>query len=130
MAKNTQFILSFENTKNIPFEKYDNNFTFIVDRQRYVTSRVKAYFLSPIVSRYHDTDESIQEITITTSEQKDEDYFSDFLNLTNFEENAIDEKRRTRYIEYFYLLGNTNECYRLQSEYFENLSTKNIVDRL
>lgn len=32
------------------------------------TSRVKADLLSPTVSHYHDTDETIQEITINTKD--------------------------------------------------------------
>lgn len=134
MEKNSIFLLSFANVKNISFEEYEKDFTFIVNDRHYKTSRAKADLLSPIVRRYHYTDESIQEITININklndDQKSTDYFSDFLQLTNFEEKSIDENHRKHYIEYFYELGNMNEYLRLQPEYFDDLSPGNVILRL
>lgn len=88
MEKDHKYALSCENVKNIPFDKYGENFTFIVNGQRYKTSRVKADLLSPVVSRYHLIDESIDEMTLNTKGGKDDqtgiDYFSDFFKINRF----------------------------------------------
>lgn len=136
MEKDNKYTLSCENVKNIPIDKYEQNFTFIVNGKRYQTSRVKADLLSPVVSGYHLIDESIEEMNITTKggeekeTQSEIDYFSDFIKLTDFSTKSIDENHRKHYIEYFYELGNINEYLRLQPEYFESLSPENVIDRL
>ena len=62
--ENSEFALSFDNMKEMPFNKYEKNFTFIVDGQQYETSRCVADLLSPIIRKYHYTDETIDSITI------------------------------------------------------------------
>ena len=136
MEKDNKYTLSCENVKNIPIDKYEQNFTFIVNGKRYQTSRVKADLLSPVVSGYHLIDESIEEMSITTKGGKEKetqteiDYFSDFLKLTDFSTKSIDENHRKHYIEYFYELGNMKEYLRLQLEYLDDLSPENVIDRL
>lgn len=72
-----QFSLSFNNIKSIPFDKYEKNFTFIVNGKEYETSRFVADILSPIVREYHFIDESMNSISIDTSSNT-RDYFKNF----------------------------------------------------
>lgn len=44
--ENTVFSLSYTNLIEMPFDKYDKNFTFIVKDQRYETSRYLADFIT------------------------------------------------------------------------------------
>ena len=126
------FTLSFDNVKGIPFEKYEKNFTFIVNDKRYSTSRYVADLLSPIIREYHYTDESIDSIIIDLDENENEEetYFSDFLTLTEFDPKIIDETHRKRYIEYFIKLGNIKEYLRLQPELTGEINARNVLDRL
>lgn len=43
------FSLSFDNVKEIPLDKYEKNFTFIVNDKKYETSRYVADLVSPII---------------------------------------------------------------------------------
>lgn len=132
-----QFSLSSSNVKKIIFEQYEQDFTFIVNGKHYKTSRFLADFLSPIVNRYHYEDSSIDFMIININEQTEqaeqeegEDYFSSFLKLSNFETTEIDEKRLSHYLEYFLKLGNIDEYFRLQPDYFSGMNVNNIVGRL
>lgn len=135
--KNDTFSISLENIKNISFDKYDKNFTFIVDGKIYKTSRFYADLISPVVNKYHYTDETINEITIhtmkrnhTNKQEEEKDYFSDFLKLNTFKEQDIDDSHREHYLEYFLQLGNMDEYFRLYTSFFTKITTANIVDRL
>ncbi|KAK8867140.1 hypothetical protein M9Y10_010114 [Tritrichomonas musculus] len=125
------FTLNFDEIKEIPFDKYENNFTFNVNGKIYKTNRVIADFLSPTIRNYHFNDQSFEEFTINTSVKDDScDYFLDFLNLCKFDHIKLDSPHMTQYLEYFSQLGNTKEYLRLQPQYFEGLTIDNIVDRL
>ena len=56
------------NLKDIPFHKYEKNFTFIVNGKRYETNRVVADILSPIIRNYHYQDESIDQFEIKSNQ--------------------------------------------------------------
>lgn len=106
---------------NFPIDKYEENFTFIVNGQLYKTSRIVADLLSPTIRNNHYNDSSNNKFTInisndTFNKSDSSDYFSDFLKLARFESNEIDSKRRERYSEYFLQLGNFEEFLRLQEE--------------
>lgn len=122
------FSLSTENLNDIPFHKYENNFTFIVNGKKYYTSRVVADLLSPIIREYHYIDETINEFSINTIEKLD--VFEDFLSLSNFENALISKDRQKIYSEYFYQLGNINEYIKLHQESFEETNHENAVGRL
>ncbi|KAK8883245.1 hypothetical protein M9Y10_045896 [Tritrichomonas musculus] len=88
---------------------YEPKFTFHVNGKSYSTSRIFVDVLSPFVRNLHHTDESINELNITTgrsTKESEEDFFSDFLKLVTFESISIDEERRKKFIEYFKILGN------------------------
>lgn len=110
-----QFSISFNNIKSIPFDKYEKNFTFIVNGKEYETSRFVADILSPIVREYHFIDESMNSISIDTSSNT-RDYFQDFLNLVNFTQKTMNETERKCFIEYFIELGNIEEYLNLEGE--------------
>lgn len=139
MEKVNSISLSLESIKSIPLEKFDKDFKFFVNGKCYETTRIIADILSPIINKYHYEDESINEFTITfkcddhdiePTKQKDKDYFLDFLNLTNFEPSEVDAISQKYYSQYFLQLGNIKEYLKLHPEYFENLTSENVLDRL
>lgn len=132
-----KYLFSLKGLKDIPFQKYDKDFTFIVDGKRYQTARIVADLLSPKVRKLHFIDPSITEFDVDTclheKEQKendDKDYFQDFLQIIISDEIEIGSKQQKYYSRYFYALGNINEYLRLQPEYSSPLSVENAVDRL
>lgn len=135
------FSLSYDNIKEIPFNKYEKNFTFIVNGKRYDTSRYIADLLSPIIRRSHYTDESLDSFNIkyykedmmnNDSSSNEEDYFNEFLSLTEFNKKTINEAELKHYIEYFIQLGNMKEFLRLQPEKtsLTEINPGNVIDRL
>lgn len=116
------FFLGIKNFGNIPFNKYDHHFTFIVNGKKYTTNRIIADILSPEIRKLHFIDESINEFSINTNKNKDktdkatlnkEDYFTDFLSLSTFTNLKINQEQHQQFLKYFYLLGNIDECVRL-----------------
>ncbi|KAK8875627.1 hypothetical protein M9Y10_005797 [Tritrichomonas musculus] len=119
------FFLGIKNFGNIPFNKYDHHFTFIVNGKKYTTNRIIADILSPEIRKLHFIDESINEFSINTNKNKDktdkatlnkEDYFTDFLSLSTFTNLKINQEQHQQFLKYFYLLGNIDECVQLTTE--------------
>lgn len=136
---NLNFSLVKETISEIPFDKYNKNFTFIVNGKQFKTNRVVADILSPIVRNYHNVDESVNEFSIDTSknsgfainsESNQEDYFEDFLKLATFKNYDIEYSRQQKYSEYFFMLGNIDEFFRIQSHIYGQITTENIIDHL
>lgn len=142
ISENIDFSLSPKNLEEIPFEKYVKNFTFIVNGKRYKTSRFVADILSPLIRKLHFVDESVDEFYINSSNVKEnelgqyneqpfeEDFFIDFLNLATFQNCKIDPRHKKYFTEYFSILGNIDEYFRIQPEFFSSLSAENVIDRL
>ena len=124
--------MKFSNIKSIPFDKYEKNFTFIVNGRRIQTSRFLADIYSPIISKRHFEDETFDEFTINSPSQstKIEEEFEKFLTIITKNEVELSEEERTQFSEFFLELGNYEEYFRLSPVDFENLSPENIIDRL
>ena len=80
--ENLVFKLSIDSFNEIPFDKYEKNFTFIVNEKEYPTSRIIADLLSPTIRQFHFTDESINSFIINTTHQEESHDFSEFLSLS------------------------------------------------
>lgn len=127
------FTLNLDNLKELPFDKYGKAFTITVDGEKYQMSRFVADLLSPIIRKFHFTDETIEEFTINTkfkAKSNQNNFFQDFLNLSNFESKNIDELHQKYYIEYFLQLGNVQEYLKLFPSNFDEITPSNIIDRL
>lgn len=128
------FSLSLENFKNIPFSKYEKNFTFVLNGKRYPTNRLIADILSPYIRNYHFINSSIDEFYLNSNasseEQENEDFFNDFLNMASFQNSKLDFSHQLLFAQYFYLLGNFDEYFRVQPKYCNNYTSENVVDIL
>lgn len=126
-----KFALSPENLKNIPFDKYEQDFTFIVNGKEYKTSRIVADILSPKIRNAHLTDSTINNFYINTNDQKnDNDNFSNFLKLVNYSTNSIETNLINEYSEYFYRLGNNHEYVRLQLINLNPITKENSISNI
>lgn len=83
-----KFKLNLTRCKEIPFDKYEKNFEFIVNERRYYTCRLIADLLSPLINQLHNSDPTINEFYIQT---KNNGNFQHILDLINFNENNIPE---------------------------------------
>lgn len=88
MIENCQLQLQTTRISDIPLDKYPKDFTFIVNGERFETSRIIADLLSPNISRTHLIDPSINEYIINTKYQG---RFERILDLLNFQSQEIEE---------------------------------------
>ncbi|KAK8871905.1 hypothetical protein M9Y10_007651 [Tritrichomonas musculus] len=133
------YTLSIEGLADMPFDKYEKNFTFVINGKEKKTNRLIADFLSPIIRRTHNSDGSDDTFCITIKDDKkeasiDDDailkIFEDFLNLFNFKSHSINSTQKKYYKIFFYELGNITEYFRLQPEYLTDISTDNVIARI
>lgn len=82
MFDNNQIVLDYKSILGIPLQKYDNDFTFVVNGKLFKTSRIVADLLSPKIAQMHFNDPTSCEYSIQTNENGD---FQKILNLINFE---------------------------------------------
>ena len=81
MNGKSQIKLKYSVVQQIPFNYYSNDFTFIVNGEKYETNRFIADLLSMKIRHLHSIDQTIDQYTINTEQQGD---FSHFLNLIKF----------------------------------------------
>lgn len=132
------FALNTKNLKDIPFHKYQKDFVFIVNDKRYETNRYIADLLSPKIRQMHFIDKSIHEYFLNNVNfsnddieySEEVDFFQDFLNLSTFQNCKIDSEHQKRYMEYFLNLGNIDEYFRIQKDYFHEITIDNAIDSL
>lgn len=143
MEKTQNFSLSTKKLKEIPFHMYENDFTFIVNKKPFKTSRFVADIISPLIRQLHYSDQSINEfhvniqstVKITNTNNTNEsssssEYFDEFLQLATFKSIKIDPERQKYFSQYFYALGNVDEFFNIQPSYFNDLTPENALDRL
>ena len=127
-----KFSLNIDKIKSIPLDKYEKNFTFIVNGKPYPTNRFIADLLSPIINNYHYEDETISSFTIntTTNTSKKEDLFERFLEIIYNDEIEVKEEEKKEINEYFIQLGNIDDYLRNNPISFTNVTADEIVDSL
>ncbi|KAK8893839.1 hypothetical protein M9Y10_022268 [Tritrichomonas musculus] len=134
-GENLEFSLGIKNLNDLPFHKYEKNFSFIVNGKEYKTNRFIADMLSPIVRNLHYNDETLDAFSFNTKHsildgKIEIDYFNDFLNLSQFQTVNMDKNRMKVYSEYFCHLGNLEEYFRLRSDSCQEFSKEDAVYQL
>lgn len=67
---------------NVPLQKYEPDFTFIINGEEFKTNRIISDLLSPIICQGHHTDPTMNTFTINTQSKG---HFSYILDLINFQ---------------------------------------------
>lgn len=96
------FQFKFSSILNIPFHTYENDFSFLVNGRVFATSRIFSDILSPVISRIHSNDPTIDTFTINTAQQGD---FSYILNLISLNKVDIPENELPFISEVIQILG-------------------------
>lgn len=124
MSSNYQFKLELTRYKEIPLDKYEKNFVFIVNEKRYQACRLVADLLSPTISQLHYSDPTINEFHINT---RNVGNFQHILNLTNFDNNIISESEIPFINEILKILNNNSIQIHIPEE---SLTTSNAFELL
>lgn len=86
MTESNQVELKLKRIYSLPLDKYDKNFTFIVNGEEFESNRIIADLLSPKICKLHIDDPTITEFIIETENKGN---FQNVLNLVNFKKNSI-----------------------------------------
>lgn len=103
MIQSAQIQLQPTTVLNVPLQIYGQDFTFIVNKKEYKTSRIISDLLSPKICQYHYTDPTFNSFTIDTVNNGD---FSFFLDLINFNIQTLPENEIPFIIEVLEILNN------------------------
>lgn len=101
MSSESQIQLKTSNILRVPFNSYDV-FTFVVNGERFKTTRLIADLLSSKICQIHQTDPCIDEFIINTQSRGN---FSSILNLINFDKKTIQENEAPFFSEIIEKLG-------------------------
>lgn len=102
MSDKEKIQLKTSSITRIPFDTYEK-FSFIVNGESFETTRIIAELLSIKICHIHQSDPTIDEFNISTSQKGD---FSQFLKLINFHENSYSENEFQFIYEIISQLGN------------------------
>lgn len=127
-SETIDYSINMMSFRGIPFFKYANNFTFIVNKKRYQTNRAVADILSPIVRNFHYTDESIDEFSFDINE--DTELFSEFLLLPSLNNTKLNSKQKEVFAKYFLKLGNYVEYFILRLDNDESITRDNFLEHI
>lgn len=116
--------LQTESILQVPIQKYNKNFTFIVNSKKYETSSICADLLSPIISSRHLIDPTINEYTINTETSGD---FNLIINIGNFIPQSIKDDDFSFIIEVFEKLGTEKVTIKIKDTNYE-LNNDNIFE--
>ena len=125
MSKLSQLQLKYSNIKRVPFQTYDQDFTFIVNGEEFKTSRLVSDLLSPNICKMHLSDPTIDRFTINIQEKGD---FSHILQLVNFRSNKISDDEICFYTEVLDILKNCSII--IEDNKIVELTKDNIISEL
>ncbi|OHS97925.1 hypothetical protein TRFO_35762 [Tritrichomonas foetus] len=110
MGNNIFFTLDVNQIKNIPFDKYEKNFSFFVNGEEFKVNRIIADLLSPKIRQYHMVDESINSFSIEIDGIGDKkeimNNFSKLLSFFDYSSKEITQKELSFFISLFDKLEN------------------------
>lgn len=110
---------------NVPFQKYEKDFTFIVNGKKYETSRFVADLLSKNISDLHLSDPTVDSFTIKTKISGD---FSKILQLISFQSEKISEEDVLFFNEINSILNLNSLSINFNSE--SELKVSNIITKI
>ena len=112
---------------HLPFQNYEKDFIFFVNKEIFNTSRIFADLLSPKISKLHQIDPTISSYSITT---KSRGNFNTILSLMTFQSEPIPESEASFLSEIFESLEisfediqiiNTKENKQKENNWYHNL---------
>ena len=106
---------------NVPFETYSNNFTFIVNGEKFQTSKLASDLISKKISKIHLNDPKFDLFVINTTNSGD---FSTILNFINFSEVTISTEEIPFLVEIISILEIESLNYHSSDE-IEDLTEEN-----
>lgn len=125
MSDKSQIKLQYSAIKQVPFNYYANDFTFVVNGEEYKTNRFVADLLSTKICHLHLIDQTIDNFTINTEHHGD---FSHFLSLINFNNYEISSNELLFFASIIEQLNTT--LIEINEDDFSELTIDNVFDKI
>lgn len=125
-----EYSLDIDSFKEISFDDYEKDFTFVVNKKKYHTPRIIADILSPKIRQYHLIDKTFNTFYIDIPSPDPKCDFSSILSLTTFEPKNFNQTELDYFRNVFFLLGNKKEFMKLTPKYEEDVSVENVFERI
>lgn len=109
---------------HVPFQKYQKDFTFIVNGEEYQTNKFFADLISPNISNMHMNDPTASEYTINTCTKGN---FQRIIDLASFKEEKISDTEIQFISEIFQQLGTEKVTIKAK---FSEISKENIIESI
>ena len=119
--------LKTDSILQVPLQNYQNDFTFIVNSERFETSSIVADLLSPIISKQRLNDPTIHEFSLKTKTRGD---FRVILDLISFKDTTISENNISFIIEVLTQLGTESIEVSLPSDSEEEITKDNVFEHI
>ena len=119
--------IGVDNIKRVYFDKFENDFSFIVNGEVYPTNSFVANILSPNISNMLKGNNNISYYQIDTT------YEGDFSRIIEYGEMKVVniDKEETQYFHNIMMkLGNNEEAIRFSKELQEDISDENVIQRI
>ena len=115
--------------RKISFNKYEQDFTFVVNRNIFKTSRFIADLISPNICKMHDTDGTINSFNIDIENASEFD-FNKFLQFAEMKEIELSSVEVAFFMKILSLLHN-EEQYSYFSKFLkQKISIENVFERI
>ena len=119
--------ISFDNIQRVPFDKFENDFSFIINQKIYNTNKFVASILSPKISRLLQENMNISYFRINTEFEGD---FNQLIQYGEMKEINIKEEENQYFRSIMKELGNINEFLRFSKELQDDISYENVFKRI
>ena len=120
--------IGIENVQRIHLNKFEKDFSFIVNGKVYPTNSFVANILSPHISKMFEKNMNISYYEINPTKK------GDFNRIIKYGEirriNIEQEEERQYFLNIMKLLGNNNEFHRFSKELQEDISYENVIQRI
>ena len=120
--------IGIDNIQRIQFDKFEKDFSFIVNGQVYKTNKFVANILSPHISNLFEGNMNLSYYKINTEDEGD---FNRIIKYGEMKEINIKKKEEKQYFRSILKqLGNGDEVLRFSKKFQENISIENAIQRL
>lgn len=116
--------LQFESISQVPLNKYEKDFTFIVNGEKFITSKIVADLLSPKISKIHSSNPIFNEFSFQTKSTGD---FERFISLINFEKTVFTDSEISFITDVIEVLGTEKIDLEIKKNH---ITIDNVVDKL
>ena len=119
--------IGVENIERIQFDKFEKDFSFIVNGKIYKTNSFVANILSPHISKIFEGNMDISYYQINPKYEGD---FNRIIEYGEMKKIDIKEEENLYFKNIMKELGNNNELLRLGKEFQEEISYENVIQRI